>query len=240
LLDDDPFAADSVFNTLKLDTVRSYYNNEAAIKKVIEGEISAMIVLTGAPQTTFAKLKKEDGVHFLPFDERAAESSSVKQILADYLPAELTHEQYPLLIPEGQTVPTFATGTLLIAYAWPENSERYNKVAKFVREFFGRIDEFHDGARHSKWNEINIAANIPGWTRFKPAADWLAEHRASAGGGPELRPAFDRFVNEYATAQGLKMISVDDQEKLFVQFQQFLRSQNGADNPGTPSTTLRR
>jgi uncharacterized protein len=233
-------AADSVFNTLKLDTVRSHYNNETAINKVIEGEISAMIVLTGAPQTTFSKLKKEDGVHFLPFDERAAESSSVKQILADYLPAELTHEQYPLLIPEGQTVPTFATGTLLIAYAWPENSERYNKVAKFVREFFGRIDEFHDGARHSKWNEINIAANIPGWTRFKPAADWLAEHRASAGGGPELRPAFDRFVNEYATAQGLKMISVDDQEKLFVQFQQFLRSQNGADNPGTPSTTLRR
>jgi TRAP-type uncharacterized transport system substrate-binding protein len=233
-------AADSVFNTLKLDTVRSYYNNEAAIKKVIEGEISAMIVLTGAPQTTFAKLKKEDGVHFLPFDERAAESSSVKQILADYLPAELTHEQYPLLIPEGQTVPTFATGTLLIAYAWPENSERYNKVARFVREFFGRIDQFHDGARHPKWNEINIAANIPGWTRFKPAADWLAEHRASAGGGLELRPAFDRFVNQYATAQGLKTISVSDQEKLFIQFQQFLRSQNSADSLRTPSTTVRR
>jgi uncharacterized protein len=233
-------AADYVFNTLKLDTVRSYYNNEAAIKKVIEGEISAMIVLTGAPQTTFLKLKKEDGVHFLPFDERAAESSGVKQILADYLPAELTHEQYPLLIPEGRTVPTFATGTLLIAYAWPENSERYNKVARFVREFFGRIDQFHDGARHPKWNEINIAANISGWTRFKPAADWLAEHRASAGGGPELRPAFDRFVNEYATAQGLNVISVNDQEKLFVQFQQFMRSQNGADSPRTPKTTLRR
>jgi uncharacterized protein len=233
-------AADSVFNTLKLDTVRSHYNNESAIKKVIEGEISAMIVLTGAPQTTFARLKKEDGVHFLPFDERAAESSSVKQILADYLPAELTHEQYPLLIPEGQAVPTFATGTLLIAYAWPENSERYNKVAGFVREFFGRIDQFHDGAQHPKWNEINIAANIPGWTRFKPAADWLAERRASAGGGPELRAAFDRFVNQYATAQGLKTISVSDQEKLFVQFQRFLRSQNSADSLSTPSTTLRR
>jgi hypothetical protein len=88
--------------------------------------------------------------------------------------------------------------------------------------------------------EINIAANIPGWTRFKPAADWLAEHRASAGGGPELRPAFDRFVNQYATAQGLKTISVSDQEKLFVQFQQFLRSQNSDDSLRPPSTTLRR
>jgi hypothetical protein len=36
------------------------------------------------------------------------------------------------------------------------------------------------------------------------------------------------------------MISVNDREKLFVQFQQFLRSQDGADSPRTPKTTLRR
>jgi len=57
-------AADIVFNTLKLDTVRSYYDNDLALKKVIDGEIAAMIVLTGAPQAMFAKLKREDGVHF--------------------------------------------------------------------------------------------------------------------------------------------------------------------------------
>src|SRR6202140_4232934 len=62
--------ADIVFNTLKIDTVRSYYDNDVAMKKVIDGDIAAMIILTGAPQAALAKLRKEDGVHFLPFDQR--------------------------------------------------------------------------------------------------------------------------------------------------------------------------
>ena len=41
--------ADIVFNALKIDTVRSYYDNDLAIKKLIDGEIAAHIILTGAP-----------------------------------------------------------------------------------------------------------------------------------------------------------------------------------------------
>jgi uncharacterized protein len=223
--------ADILFNTLKIDTVRSFYDNDVAIKKLIDGELSAMIILTGAPQAALAKLTKEDGVHFLPFDERTVPGPGAKQILADYIPAELTHEQYPALITEGTRVPTFANRALLVAYSWPENTVRYNKLAKFVREFFGKIDQFHDGARHPKWNEINIAADMPGWTRFKPATEWLAEQRVaaarshgplSAGGGAELKLAFDQFVGQYAASKGL---STGDQEILFAKFRQYLLTQ---------------
>lgn len=223
--------ADIFFNTLKIDTMRSYYDNDAAIKKVIDGDLSAMIILTGAPQAALAKLRKEDGVHFLPFDERTVPGPVAKQILADYIPAELTHEQYPALIAEGTRVPTFANRALLVAYSWPENTVRYNKLAKFVREFFGKIDQFHDGARHPKWNEINIAADMPGWTRFKPATEWLAEQRVAAarshgplaaGGGSELKLAFDQFVDQYAASRGL---STSDQEMLFAKFRQYLQTQ---------------
>jgi TRAP-type uncharacterized transport system substrate-binding protein len=227
--------ADIVFNMLKIDTVRSYYDNDVALKKVIDGEIAAMIILTGAPQALYAKVRKEDGVHFLPFDERSSTNPNVKQVLADYIPAELTHEQYPALIPEGATVPTFANRALLVAYSWPENSVRYIRLAKFVREFFNRIDQFHDSSRHPKWSEINIAADMPGWTRFKPAADWLAEQRAVAARQPspgaaaadnnDLQVAFDQFVDQYAAARGLKAISASDQELLFANFQQFLQTQ---------------
>ena len=128
---------------------------------------------------------------------------------------------------------TFANRALLVAYAWPENSPRYVKLARFVREFFSRIDQFHDGSRHPKWNEINIAADMPGWTRFKPAADWLTEQRAVAtrqrgpamAGNSELKVAFDQFVDQFAAAKGLKAISASDQELLFAQFQQFMRTQ---------------
>jgi len=212
--------ADIVFDMLKIDVQRSNYDNDEAIKRLRNGDISAMIILTGAPQAAVVKLRKEDGVHFLPLDERSLPNRDVRPIFAKYLPSELTHDEYPALIPDGTSVSTIGNRSLLVTYSWPENSARYNKVAKFVREFFGRIDQFHDGARHPKWEEISLAAEIPGWTRFKPAADWLAEHRNVA-----LRPAFDQFVQNYTQSTGLKTISDRDREALFVKFQQFLQSQ---------------
>jgi hypothetical protein len=64
---------------------------------------------------------------------------------------------------------------------------------------------------------------MPGWTRFKPAADWLAEHQNVA-----LKPAFDQFVQSYAPTSGQKGISDKERELLFVKFQQFLQSQIAA------------
>jgi uncharacterized protein len=228
-------SADIVFNALKIDTVRSYYDNDLAIRKVITGELAAMIILTGAPQAALAKLTKNDGVHFLAFDESTMSGPAGKQILNDYLPTELTHEEYPALIPEGASVPTFANRALLVTYSWPEGSVRYNRIAKFVREFFGKIDQFHDPARHPKWREVTIGAEIPGWTRFKPAAEWIAEWRglvatrgkvpAGAGGNPDLKVAFDQFVDQYLASKGLHAVPASDQEMLFAKFRQYLQSQ---------------
>jgi uncharacterized protein len=170
-------SADFIFNKLGLDVVRSNYDNDEAIKMVKSGELAAMIILTGAPQASFAKLKAEDGVHFLALDKDQLPSHDLKPIFDYYLPAELTHEMYPALIPQGTTVPTVANRALLVAYSWPESSPRYKKLAKFVREFFSKIDQFHDPARHPKWKEVSLSAEIPGWYRFRPAANWLAEHR---------------------------------------------------------------
>src|ERR1043166_1397847 len=54
---------------VNLDVVRSNYDNDEAIKMVKNGDLAAMIILTGAPQAGFAKLKAEDGVHFLALDK---------------------------------------------------------------------------------------------------------------------------------------------------------------------------
>src|SRR5215468_5930334 len=55
--------ADTVFRALNIQTQRSYYDNDEALKRLISGEISAMIILTGAPQVTMSKVRKDDGVH---------------------------------------------------------------------------------------------------------------------------------------------------------------------------------
>jgi TRAP-type uncharacterized transport system substrate-binding protein len=209
-----------IFDMLKIDVQRLNYDNDEALKKLRDGEISAMIILSGAPQAAVVKVRKEDGLHLLALDERSLPNHDLHPMFAKYLPTELTHQEYPALIPEGTSVSTVGNRSLLVTYAWPENSARYNKIAKFVREFFGKIDQFHDGSRHPKWEEISLAAEMPGWNRFKPAAEWLTAHQNVA-----LKPAFDQFVQNYTTSSGQKGISDRDRELLFVKFQQFLQSQ---------------
>jgi len=224
--------ADTVFNTLNIPVQRSYYDNDEAIKRLISGDISAMIILTGAPQAALAKLKKEDGVHFLALDQESLPKHDLHDLFASYLPAELTHELYPNLVPEGTTVPTLANRALLVAYAWPENSEKYKKVAKFIDAFFGKIDQFNNSSRHPKWREVNLAAEMPGWVRFKPAADWLAAHRNQAvsvnsdspasTSSADLRVAFDKFMQTYASSTGGRVLSVKERELLFARFKESL------------------
>src|SRR3954452_675848 len=218
--------ADTVFNALNIPVQRSYYDNDEALKRLISGEISAMIILTGAPQATLAKVKKDDGVHFLPLDQESLQNHDLRDLFANYLPAEITHQNYPNLIAEGTSVPTIANRALLVAYAWPENSPRYKRVAKFVEAFFGKIDQFNSPSRHPKWREVNLSAEMPGWVRFKPAADWLAAHRNPAlsadstlgQSSPELRLAFEKFMQNYATTSGRKTLTTKERELLFTRF----------------------
>jgi TRAP-type uncharacterized transport system substrate-binding protein len=222
--------ADTVFNALDIQTQRSYYDNDEALKRLISGEISAMIILTGAPQAMLAKVKKEDGVHFLPLDQESLPNHKLGELFAAYLPADLTHEHYPNLIAEGATVPTIANRALLVAYTWPENSPRYKRVAKFIDAFFSKIDQFNNPSRHPKWREVNLAAEMPGWVRLKPAAEWLASHRNQAMSAdpdntldqtsPELKLAFEKFMQKYASRQ--KTLSRSERELLFAQFVKFL------------------
>jgi TRAP-type uncharacterized transport system substrate-binding protein len=235
-------SAEVVFDTLKIDVVRTNYDNDEAIKKLRGGEIAAMIILSGAPQAALAKVTKDDGVHFLPLDQESLPGHDFSQVLSNYLPTEITHQQYPNLIPEGTSVPTIANRALLVAYGWPEGSTRYKRIAKFVEAFFGKIDQFHSGARHPKWKEISLAADIPGWTRFKPAAEWLAAHQnvaaatpssvsahprddSTAQPSPELKVAFERFMENYAASAGQKTLSASERGVLFARFMRYVQSQ---------------
>jgi len=230
--------ADTVFNALNIQTQRSYYDNDEALKRLISGDISAMIILTGAPQALLAKVKKEDGVHFLPLDQESLPNHRLGELFASYLPADLTHEHYPNLIPEGTTVPTVANRALLVAYAWPENSPRYKKVARFIDAFFSKIDQFNSPSRHPKWREVNLSAEMPGWTRFQPAAEWLASHRNQAvsanpdstldQSSPEVKVAFEKFTQKYGASSGRETLSPKEKELLFTKFMKFL-AQSKAD-----------
>lgn len=160
-----------------------------AIEKVKSGELDATVVIAGKPVRSMSRLKASDGLHFLPIPY-------AQPLVADYLPTTLTDEDYPDMIPRGQSVRTVAVGAVLIAYNWPKNTDRYRRVDKFVQAFFPRIADFGKPPRHTKWREVNLAATLPGWTRFEPAQAWLDTHPAddkqavaSGGSGAPLNAA---------------------------------------------------
>src|SRR3954453_13804974 len=224
--------ADTVFNALNIPVQRSYYDNDEALKRLMSGEISAMIILTGAPQVSLSKVKKEDGLHLLALDQQNLPKHELRELFANYLPAEITHQHYPNLVAEGTTVPTIANRALLVAPSRPENSPRYKRVAKFIDAFFGKIDQFNTPSRHPKWREVNLSAEMPGWVRFKPAAEWLADPQNQAvsanpdstlgQSSPELRLAFEKFMQNYASSSGRKTPSTKEREMLFARFLKIL------------------
>ena len=130
---------------------------------MIDGKADAWIVGTAKTMPIARNLKNEDRrLHLvsIPYDKRLQDL---------YLPSEFTSDEYPNLIPPGEKVDTVAAGILLACFNWPEKTDRYQMVAKFVAALFSRIGEFSKPPRHPKWKEA-----MPGWQRFKAAQDWLA------------------------------------------------------------------
>ncbi|MGG5809648.1 TAXI family TRAP transporter solute-binding subunit [Falsiroseomonas sp. CW058] len=134
---------------------------DAALDRLRRGEISALVYVAGRPARLFSGIRPDEGLHFLPLPADAG-------LLQTYLPARLGPEDYPGLVPpEG--IDTLAVGAVLAVYAWPPGTERHRKVARFVEALGANFESFLRPPRHPKWREVNLAAEVPGWTRFGAA-----------------------------------------------------------------------
>jgi TRAP-type uncharacterized transport system substrate-binding protein len=172
-----------VFNVLGVKIEEVNIGLDAALDGLEKGQISATLVVSGKPVRLLSRYAPANGVHFLPIP--------ISLALQDYLPSRITHQDYPNIIPDGESVETIAIKSALFAYNWPPQSERYRLLELFVQSLFSRFPEFLTGAHHPKWREVDLGAPLPGWQRFRPAERWLRQQDA---GEAALRSAFDRFI----------------------------------------------
>lgn len=170
-------ACETIFNALQIKVEPVFLDQDEASAKLRSGEIAAFARYAPAPHGAFSGFRAEDGFHFLPVDPEQIPPDAFAKLLQTYSPAILKNESYPLAIPADRPVPTLAGSLILVTYAWPVGSERYRRLSRFVGKLFDNIDQFKNRSRHPKWQEINLAYEVPGWTRFKPAQDWLNRHK---------------------------------------------------------------
>jgi len=176
-----------VFERLGVRPELVYVNNTVALEKMKTGEIAAIVSTGGKPNDLFVKLKPEPGFHFvpIPYSERLADY---------YVPCPLSHDDYPHLIPPGQTIDNLCMSAVLAVYNFPKGSDRARRLERFIQYYFDRFDRLKQPSFHPKWKEVNLTAKVPGWNRY-----WLATEKLNAilnGAGATTGAAGNRAATE--------------------------------------------
>lgn len=211
------FTMRDIFKALGISIEEVNVPQTDALEMVRRGEIAATILVSGKSVPTIANLKRTAGFRMLPIAYAPA-------LQEDYLPAELSADDYPDLIEPGKTVETVAVSAVLIAYNWEEGSDRYRRVKKFAEALLDKIDEFQKPPRHPKWREVNLASTLPGWERFEPMTEMLANRPATfevkPTKGEEPVPASDDTAEPIPADKSIPA----DEEELFRKFKEWLKS----------------
>jgi uncharacterized protein len=200
--------AQLVFEKLGIKPQFTHYDQATSYERLRSGELQAALYVAGRPVRAMSEFQADGRFHLLsvPFEGELAET---------YLPARFEASDYPRLIDSGKAIETIAVGNVLAVFNWPENSDRYKRVQRFVDAFFSRFEEFLQPGRHPKWKEVNLSATVPGWQRFKAAQDWLdRETRQTSPRAQEQ--LFKQFVDTQGGASA--QISPAERERLFQQF----------------------
>jgi TRAP transporter TAXI family solute receptor len=200
-----------IFNRLNIKVTEVNMGQADGFEALRKGEIAATILIAGKPTGSTRTLRSTDGFKILPV-------AYSKQLQEDFLPAVLTHEDYPNLIEPGRKVDTVAVSAVLIAYNWDKGTDRYQRLGKFVEAFFPKLAEFQKKPRHPKWKETNLAATLPGWKRFDAAEEWLNKNRLPAVSNE--RQQFDAYLTAQrgAAPGGASAFAPQERERLFEDF----------------------
>jgi len=162
-----------IFSRLGINAEKTFIPHQVALEQMRKGEMAAVVFITSKPVDAFVKGRWEPGFKFLPVKYESKFEDY-------YLPAVLEAGEYPGLIKQGERVSTIAVPTALVAFNWQPQTNRYQRVARFVDFLFTRIDKLQAAGFDPKWKSINLAATVPGLDRFAAAQEWLDRQARAA------------------------------------------------------------
>ncbi len=205
-----------VFQRAGVQVEPTNLDNPLALQKLKSGEIAALIRVINKPIDFFAKIPANSGLHLVPIPFTKAYEDL-------YALGEFTSQEYPTLVPPGQVADTIAVPAVLAVFNWQKNTDRYRKVQRFVEAFFTKFEQFQQPPRHPKWRDVNLAATVPGWTRWSVAEEMLQRLRQANGVNAQQTGAaaaeFATFLQEKGV--GNVQPSPDQREALFREFVQW-------------------
>lgn len=150
--------ASLVFEALGIEVEASADDYQIALDKLLRGEIDAWVRVDAKPNLQLDDVALSAGVHLLSLPRSAID--------ATYMPATLTPSDYPKLIDDGEVVRTLAVATIMATFPWPKGHEKRAQLEDFRGSLIDQLDSLRQGPFHTKWQEVDPSAEIPGWRRF--------------------------------------------------------------------------
>jgi TRAP transporter TAXI family solute receptor len=179
-----------IFQRLGIKVEQANVDQQSAMQKLRAGEVDALVRVIGKPVGFFANIPPNAGLHLVPIP-------FTKQFADYYTLGELTSKEYPNLIPEGQRVDTIGVPTVLAVYNWPKGSDRYRRVERLTEQLFAKFSKLQSPPFHPKWRDVNLAATVPGWSRFSVAEETFQKYQAAKEpSSAELNRDFQAFLNQ--------------------------------------------
>jgi TRAP-type uncharacterized transport system substrate-binding protein len=205
-----------VFQRLGVQVEQALLDNPTAMQKLKAGEIAALVRVIPKPIDVFEKIPPNSGLHLvsIPFSKTFADYYTV---------GELTKQEYPTLITEGDRVDTIAVPAVLAVFNWQKGSDRYLRVQRFVQALFANWDKLRQPPRHPKWRDVNLAATVPGWTRFSVAAEMLEQLGPATQAAAPADEATSGDFASFLAANGGANLNAQQRDALFRQFVQWQR-----------------
>lgn len=194
-----------IFDTLGVRVEPVYVSTTEAIQMMRSGELSALVHTAAKPSPVLAGLGQDQGFRLLPIPFDPLDKL--------YLPGEFSSKDYPRLIGPGQSVETVSVQSVLAVLDRPATNDRARRVRRFVDTFFERFDRFKGPGYQIAWRDVNLAADVPGWIRYEPAAERLRQEVAKLRKG--------------APASSSAVMAPAEQERLFQRFLTWYRQQKG-------------
>ncbi len=184
----------NIFNKLGVEVNETNFHTGDALQKLAAGEIDAVMQVAGKPVKSVRNVPEGQGLHIIPIPYTEA-------LEATYSPATLTNADYPNLIEEGEIIETVSSSAVLASFNWKRGTDRYRRVENLTKALFANFERLQAPARHPKWGETNLAAELRGgWTRFHAAQELLDEAKANntvaEQSGAEMRKLFAKFIQD--------------------------------------------
>jgi TRAP-type uncharacterized transport system substrate-binding protein len=192
-----------VFQRLGIHIESVLIDQPSALQKLRAGEVDALARVIVKPIDFFSKIPPGSGLHFVPIP--------YSKLFEDfYALGEFTNADYPNLVAAGDRVDTIAVPSVLAVYNWQKGTDRYRKVERFVEALFTKWEKFQHPPFHPSWKEINLAATVPGWTRWSVAEEMLQKMAGGSSAGKQkndqqqLSGDFQAYLNSRPDLPGVR------------------------------------